>query len=115
MLKLKKLKKINPSEERTYQIKPLFSILKDEISVKYHVEQDDYFGTIATIISLVYQKLKNNKDEDLKERKKEKKQLLQTLRSLEQDLVFLQNNYQIYIRPKIKNKKIMPKGKLKSQ
>lgn len=116
MLKLKKLKKINPSEERTYQIKPLFSILKDEISVKYHVEQDDYFGTIATIISLVYQKLKNNKSETpKKEEKREKRQVLQALESLEQDLVFLQNNYQIYIRPKTKNKKIIPKGKLKSQ
>ena len=115
MLKLKKLDNINSSKKRLYQIKPLFSILKDEASIKYHVEKDDYFGTIATVISLIYQKLKNDKDKDLKEEKKEKKQLLQALRSLEQDLIFLQKNYQIYIRPKIKNRKIMPKGRLKSQ
>ena len=115
MLKFKKLVDLKSNKERGYQIKPLFSVLKDEVSIKYHIEKDDYFGTIATVISLIYQKLKNDKTEDLKEIKKEKKQLLQTLKGLEQDLVFLQNNYQIYIRPKIKNKKIMPKGRLKSQ
>ncbi|NCN22031.1 hypothetical protein GW758_00600 [Candidatus Falkowbacteria bacterium] len=113
MTKLKKLANLKPSKEKGYQIKPLFSVLKDEASVKYHVEKDDYFGTIATIISLIFQKLKN--DEIKENGEKEKKQLLKTLKNLEQDLIFLQNNYQIYIKPRIKNKKIMPKGKLKSQ
>lgn len=102
-----------------YKISSLFFKVKDEASAKYHVEKNDYFGTLATIISLIYQKLKNEKEdnekEDIKREIKEKKQLLKTLKNLEQDLVFLQNNYQIYIKPKIKNRKIIPKGKLKSQ
>ena len=106
-----KLKKSATNQKGGYQIKPFFSVLKDEASVKYHVESHDYFGTIATVISLIFQKLKTNELLD----QKEKKQLLKTLKNLEQDLVFLQKNYQIYIKPKIKNKKIIPKGKLKSQ
>ncbi len=115
MLRLKKISNLSSEKEKDYQIKPLFSFLKDEASVKYHVEKNDYFGTIATILSLIYQELKNAKIENRKEDKKEEKELLKTLKNLEKDLVFLQNNYQIYIKPKIKNKKIMPKGRLKSQ
>ena len=116
MSKPKNLANLSLSRKRSYQLKPLFSVLKDETSIKYHVEKADYFGTIATIISLISQKLKNDKTGDVKEaEKKEKQQLLKTLKNLEQDLVFLQNNYQIYIKPKIKNRKIIPKGKLKSQ
>ncbi|MBN2853993.1 hypothetical protein JXK06_00445 [Patescibacteria group bacterium] len=104
-------KKIKINKEKAYEIKSFFSILKDERSVKYHLEKNDYFGTVATIISLIFQKLKT--EEVLSQA--DKKQLLQTLKNLEKDLVFLQKNHQIYIKPKIKNRKIIPKGKLKSQ
>lgn len=106
-----KPKKVTTNKKNDYQIKSFFSVLKDEASVKYHIESHDYFGTIATVISLIFQKLKTGGPLD----QKEKNQLLKTLKNLEQDLVFLQKNYQIYIKPKMKNKKIIPKGKLKSQ
>jgi len=92
--------------EKKYQIKNLVLMVKDENSVKYHISQDDYFGTIATIISLIKQRINKNPAKcplDFKE----------TLGSLESDLVWLQNNYQIT--PRIKKKKIIPKGREKNQ
>ena len=89
-----------------YHINNLVLLVKDEASVKYHISQDDYFGTIATIISLIRQKMNKNPAKcplDFKE----------TLNSLESDLVWLQTNYQIT--PRIKKKKIIPKGSEKNQ
>jgi len=91
---------------KKYQIKNLVLMVKDEASVKYHISQDDYFGTIATIISLIKQKINKNPAKcppDFKE----------VLTNLENDLTWLQTNYQIT--PKIKKKKIMPKGSEKNQ
>ncbi|MFA5753738.1 MAG: hypothetical protein WC905_00030 [Patescibacteria group bacterium] len=89
-----------------YQIKPLVWLVKDEASVKFHVASDDYFGTIATILSLARQQMKNG-------RSKNRTALEKTWKNLEKDLLFLQKNYQIS--PRIKNKKIVPNGRLKSQ
>ncbi len=91
---------------KTYQIKKLVWLVKDEASTRFHVEQDDYFGTIATIISLLKQTLKENPAKQLPD-------FIATLNNLERDLVWLQNNYQIS--PRIKKKNKIPKGKDKSQ
>ena len=91
---------------KKYQIKPLFLLVRDEASTKFHVKNDDYFGTIATILSLLKQEIKKNDCRNSAVFKK-------TLDSVEKDLLFLQKNYQI--NPKTKNKKVMPKGKLISQ
>ena len=91
---------------KKYKITPLLWFVKDEASVKFHVASDDYFGTIATIISLLEEQIK--KDGALNAA-----QLKKTIKNLKNDLQFLQKNYQI--NPKIKNKKIIPKGRLKSQ
>lgn len=91
---------------KKYEIKPLFLMVKDEKSTKFHVKNDDYFGTMATILNLLKQEI--NKNDSSK-----RVILNKTLDSLEKDLVFLQNNYQI--NPKIKNKNKMPDGKLISQ
>lgn len=75
-------------------------MVKDKDSVRFHVSQDDYFGTIATIISLIKQKNIN-------------KNLEPALNNLEKDLMWLQKNYQIT--PRIKKKNRTPKGKEISQ
>jgi hypothetical protein len=89
-----------------YKIKPLLCLVKDEASTKFHISQDDYFGTIATILSLLRQAAEKNPETITPD-------FYKALASLEKDLVWLQKNYQI--KPKIKKKKRIPKGKEKSQ
>ncbi|MFA5024562.1 MAG: hypothetical protein WC523_06445 [Patescibacteria group bacterium] len=91
---------------KKYKITPLIWCVKDEASTKFHVKNNDYFGTIATVLSLIKQQIK-------KDGVKNAAALEKTLKNLETDLLFLQKNYQI--NPKIKNKNMTPKGKLKSQ
>ena len=91
---------------KKYQIKNLVWLVKDEASTRFHVEQDDYFGTIATILSLLKQKIKENPATLAPD-------FLTTLNNLEKDLIWLQNNYQI--KPRTKKKNRMPKGKDSSQ
>ncbi len=93
-------------KKQDYKIKHLVWQVKDESSVKFHVENDDYFGTIATILSLIKQQIKRGECNNASSIKT-------TLKNLENDLLFLQNNYQIS--PKIKKKNIVPKGKEKTQ
>ncbi len=90
---------------RKYKIKKLFWLVKDEASTRFHVEQDDYFGTIATILSLLKQKLQKNPTDN--------PDFQETLKRLEEDLLWLQKNYQI--KPRIRKKNKIPKGKEKSQ
>lgn len=92
--------------EKKYQITSLVWQVKDETSVKFHVQSDDYFGTIATILSLIKQQTK--KDGGLQTAAVKK-----TLKNLENDLLLLQKNYQI--KPRAKNKNKTPKGKLINQ
>ena len=91
---------------KRYKIKPLFLLVRDEKSTKFHIENNDYFGTIATILNLIKHEIKKNGliNKDV---------LNKTLDNLNNDLIFLQDNYQI--NPRIKNKNTTPKGKLKSQ
>lgn len=52
-------------------------------STKFHIKSGDYFGTLATILSLIKQTPEYiNKH-------------IKSLNKLEKDLVFLQNNYKI--------------------
>lgn len=69
----------------TYKIKNYNWLLSDEKSVKFHVESDDYFGTLATILSLWQQK-QEWPDNNYKE--------------LHDDLIHLQKKYQIKKRTK---------------
>jgi hypothetical protein len=52
-------------------------------SIKFHIENNDYFGTLATVISLIRQNLET----------KQAKKIIKSLMDLENDLVFMQNNY----------------------
>ncbi len=89
-----------------YLIKPGVWLLKDEASTKFHLSQDDYFGTIATILSLWRQNIEKNPDIINSD-------FYQTLNEVEKDLIWLQKNYQI--KPRIKKKNKIPKGKEISQ
>lgn len=97
---------------KKYLIKPTARLLKDEASVRFHIKSGDYFGTIATVLGLIRQQI--SKDE-----RSDASVLNKALDNLNKDLIFLQENYLIkeqpQISPKAKNKKRMPKGKLKSQ
>ena len=89
---------------KKYQLKSLVWLVRDEASVKWHVASDDYFGTLATILSLLKQQLKKSDQTAA---------LKTTFANVERDLLYLQANYQI--KPKTKKRKSIPKGKLKSQ
>lgn len=91
---------------KKYKIKPLFLLVKDEKSTNFHIKNDDYFGTIATILNLLRQEIKKNNYPN-------GSALNKTLNNLEKDLLFLQKNYQI--NPKTKNKNKTPNGKLINQ
>lgn len=57
---------------------------KEEIkSLKFHIKSDDYFGTLATIISLVRQDLERALTS------------VDTLNKVEADLMYLQRNNKI--------------------
>lgn len=91
---------------KKYKITPLVWFVRDEASIKFHVENDDYFGTIAAVLSLVKQKIKKDSRPDAATLEK-------ILKNLEKELMYLQKNYQI--NPKSKDKNKRPKGKLISQ
>ncbi len=91
---------------KRYQIVPVVWCVRDAASVKFHVKSDDYFGTIAAILSLIKQQIKKDSGQN-------SATLNKVLKNLTKDLLYLQKNYQI--NPKSKKKKIIPKGKLRSQ
>ena len=95
---------------KKYQIDPSIQILKDANSVKFHVENNDYFGTAATLVHLLREQLV----EQIKKAPADEKKLIhQAFKNLEQDLILLQKNY--YIRTKKKANHKTAKGRLKSQ
>ncbi len=97
---------------KKYKLTPILHLLKDEASVKFHVQSDDYFGTIATVLDLIKQQIKKDGCDNAAV-------LNKSLKNLKDDLMFLQKNYKIRLKPQIsprmKNKKSKPKGRLMSQ
>jgi hypothetical protein len=57
----------------------------DEVSVQFHIEENDYFGTVATVLDLVSQDL----------RKKGELRHAETLMRLRDRLMQLQAGYRI--------------------
>jgi len=76
---------------KNYKIKSQALTIKDEASVKFHIESGDYFGTIATILSLIEQEIKDNQFKNAPRIKK-------ALKNLEKDLLLCQKDYQINIK-----------------
>ncbi len=93
-------------KSKKYKITPLVWMLKDEDSVKFHVASNDYFGTVAAVLSLIKEQIKKDSRPDAAI-------LDKILKNLESDLMLLQKNY--HISPNSKKKNKIPKGKLKSQ
>lgn len=60
--------------------------MKDLDGLKFHIKSNDYFGTLATIISLIRQNIEKKEGYELN---------IETLNKVEKDLMFLQNNYKI--------------------
>jgi hypothetical protein len=58
-------------------------------SLKFHIKSDDYFGTLATIISLIKQDFEVNLYFD---------KYIEVLDNVEKDLIFLQKNYFIKLK-----------------
>ena len=54
-----------------------------------HIDQDDYFGTLATVLNMARQTL----EKDMRGPKKNWH--IKLLQSLEEDLIYLQENYKI--------------------
>lgn len=91
---------------KKYQLKNKAWLLKDQASVNFHVKHDDYFDTMASILSL----LKDNIN-DLNE--EEKKLMIKVFDNLITDSLYLQANY--LITPKKKKREKSPTGKEISQ
>ena len=95
---------------KNYQLQANARLLKDAASVRFHVENEDYFGTAATLVRLLQEQLKV----EIKSAPAPERALIEkAFKNLETDLLILQKNYQI----KAKKKKSQEgaKGKLKSQ
>ena len=98
-------KKIN-----NYKLRANKRLLKDASSVKFHVDNNDYFGTAATLISLIEKRL----DSEIKKAPIKERQLLKkAFRDLIDDLILMKTNYHIKAN-RLKTQKT-DKGKLKSQ
>ena len=77
---------------KDYEINPSFYLIHDKKSVNFHVQENDYFGTLATIMELMNQ-------DDILEDKKELKKILGRLKK---DLLYLQENFIINRKKKVK-------------
>lgn len=53
-------------------------------ALKFHIQSNDYFGTIAAIVSLIRQNLENNENI-----------CIYSMKNIEKDLLYLQKNYKI--------------------
>ncbi|MDP3837143.1 MAG: hypothetical protein Q8Q67_03515 [bacterium] len=93
-----------------YQIKPKKRYIRDAESVKFHVDNNDYFGTAATLLGLIRETLSS---EIKKAPDKDWAPVEIAFINLEQDLLILQGHYHI----KANKKKVQaePRGKLKTQ
>jgi hypothetical protein len=54
--------------------------------LEFHIKSQDYFGTLATVLSLSRQNLEMGAD---------KKQIVKVLEYAEKQLIYLQENYEI--------------------
>lgn len=93
-----------------YQLHRTARLLKDAASVKFHVDNNDYFGTAATLVRLLQQQWR----EGIKKAPAAEMALIeQAFKNLENDLLLLQKNY--HIKANTRKTKIDPKGKLNNQ
>ena len=60
----------------------------------FHLESEDYFGTLATIVSLLNERIKEREKETLETARRLELEI-KVLERLKQDLVYLQKHYSI--------------------
>ncbi|PIT94680.1 hypothetical protein COT98_02535 [Candidatus Falkowbacteria bacterium CG10_big_fil_rev_8_21_14_0_10_39_9] len=70
-----------------YQIKTPTWLVKDETSIKFHVANDDYFGTMATLLDLLKQAIYKPQPDT--------KKIKAAFENMEKDFMWLQENYKI--------------------
>ncbi len=70
--------------------------MKNLNNLKFHIIINDYFGTLATILSLIRQNIKNKENNRFN---------MNILKKTEDNLIFLQKNYKI-VKIKEKDKKL---------
>ncbi len=75
--------------DKNYKIENHNLIIKDQKSTRQHIKQNDYFGTIATILNLLSQ---NKFINDISEIRK-------ILKKISKEFAYLQKNYEIKKRP----------------
>ncbi len=71
----------------SYQIKTPTWLVKDQASVEFHVANDDYFGTIATLLGLLKQEIYKPQPNTEK--------IKTAFENMEKDFMWLQENYKI--------------------
>lgn len=89
---------------KKYQITQTNYFVKDAETIRFHVDSEDYFGTLAAILGLLIQKPELIKHP--------------ALREVQNDLLILQKNYSIVPleeMDRIKKENRIPRGKLISQ
>ncbi len=82
-------------------------VVSDVKGVNFHVESSDYFSTLASVLSIVLEKIENHNNNE------EKKLLIKILKNTIKDCLYLQKNYSLIAKNKKKVQR--PKGIVKSQ
>ncbi len=90
---------------KNYQLKLNNWILSDIKGVRFHVKSSDYFGTLASVLTIIEEKI--NSCDNLED----KKLIKQILKNTISDCLYLQKNYSIIA--KNKNKSHRPRGIVK--
>lgn len=99
------------NKNQKYQLNSQLLWAQDEKNAQAHIKHDDYFGTVATVLNLIKQALREDRPMNLN-------LIRETLQDLEKELSFLQANYLInpnHNKPATRNKNRIPKGKLINQ
>ncbi len=91
---------------KNYQLKINNNFLSDIKGVKFHVISSDYFATLASVLTIILEKIEN-------EDKMEKKLIIKILKNIIKDCLYLQKNYSIIAKNKKKSQR--PKGIVKNQ
>jgi hypothetical protein len=92
---------------KKYQLKINNYILSDVKGLKFHIKSSDYFGNLASIITIIKETIENDS------KIKDKKIITKILKNLIDDCLYLQSNYSIIA--KNKKKSHNPKGIVKNQ
>lgn len=92
---------------KNYQLKSISWLLSDIKGVRFHVKSSDYFGTLASILTILEEKLSKNME------KEDKELIRKILKNSIKDCLYLQKNYSIIAKKENKNQR--PKGIVKTQ